>query len=158
MAFKRPRVYMNQDVHHSLENELHRKDNIIRDLQYRLEVVERKKQHIQRAYYTMARDTRAESTKLRLFLEKLEDEEEGEEIFHEDLVQTMKKMTKDIILLGHCPLSQEPLGNNTVINMCGHIFDKNALSTHKPKLCPKCSQKIMGINLETKPNNIVSKK
>lgn len=144
MAFKRPCVYMNQDVH-SLENALYRKDDIIRDLQHRLEVVERKKQHIQRAYYTMVRDTRAESTKLRLFLEKLDDEEEGEELFHEDLLQTMKKMTKDITFLGHCPLSQEPLGKNTVINMCGHIFDKNALSTHKPKLCPKCSQKMMGI-------------
>lgn len=145
MAFKRQRVYPNQDVH-SLENALYRKDDIIRDLQHRLEVVERKKQHIQRAYYTMVRDTRAESTKLRLFLEKLDDEEEGEELFHEDLLQTMKKMTKDITFLGHCPLSQEPLGKNTVINMCGHIFDKNALYTHKPKLCPKCSQKMMGIN------------
>lgn len=147
MAFKRPRVYMNSDVHNfDIEHELYKKDNIIRDLQHRLEVVERKKTHIQRAYYTMVRDTRAESTKLRLFLEKLDDDEEGEEIFHEDLVHVMKKMTKDVTLLGHCPLSEEPLGKNTVINMCGHIFDKHALATHKPKLCPKCSQKMMGIN------------
>ena len=94
----------------------------------------------------MVRDTRAESTKVRLFLDKLDDEEEGEEIFHLVLVQNLKKMTKDITLLGHCPLSQEPLGKNTVINLCGHIFDKHALTTQKPKLCPKCSQKIMGVN------------
>ena len=150
MSYKRQRIYPTPDnirsreMFHQLEHELQKKDTIIRELQDRIDILSRKKTHVQRAYYTMVRDTRAEATKMRLFLEKVDDDgEEDGEMFHEDLVHTVKKMSCDLINLGHCPLSHEPLGDNTFINICGHIFDKRALMSKKPSNCPKCSHKMM---------------
>ena len=126
-----------------LRNELGSRDRLIRELQTKLEASHRKKQHVQRAYYTMIRDTRAEATKMRLFIEQVE--KDDDETFHEDVVQTITTMSSNLINLGHCPLSMEPLGENTFVNICGHIFDKRALCKDKPRLCPKCSHKMIAI-------------
>lgn len=142
MSFKRQRYNTNEASDHRMHEEHRRvdvRDNVIKELQHRVDVLERKKNHVQRAYYTMIRDTRAEATKMRIYIEKIDQEDEDSD----EIVHTIKNMSADLIKLGHCPISHEPLGENTFINICGHIFDKRTLATHKPRVCPKCSHKMM---------------
>tara|TARA_B110001450_G_scaffold131108_1_gene123305 strand:+ start:202 stop:600 length:399 start_codon:yes stop_codon:yes gene_type:complete len=115
-------------------------EEVIVNLRKHVEALERKKLHIQRAFYTMVRDVRNEATIMRRFIERID--EEGEESY-DTVVDTVSNISKNMIALGHCPLSQQPLGEYTFINVCGHIFDKRALFTERPKLCPKCSNVIV---------------
>lgn len=118
------------------------KDRMIFDLTKKLEITERKKKHIQRAYYTMVHDIRHEATLMRKYLDSLDDEDTDEES-EEKVIKQVKVIAHTMIRLGHCPLSQQPLDENTFVNVCGHIFDKKALFTERPELCPKCSHKIV---------------
>lgn len=118
------------------------KDREIFNLTKKLEASERKKKHIQRAFYTMVRDVRHEATVMRKYLESInEDNEDGEH--EEDVVKTVKVIAHTMIRLGHCPISQLPLDDNTFINVCGHIFDKKTLLRERPAQCAKCSNKIV---------------
>lgn len=108
---------------------------------------ERKRKSTLNAYFTLVRDIRHEHTKNRQWIEKkLQDYEDGElEDNISDLLQEVHKRTINVIGLGHCALTGEALGDNTYINVCGHIFDKNAIMSpnNQINLCPRCSNKMV---------------
>ena len=108
---------------------------------------ERKRKSTLNAYFTLVRDIRHEHTKTRQWIEKkLQDFEDGElEDNLSDILQEMYNKTINVIGLGHCALTGEALGDNTYINVCGHIFDKNAIMSpnNQINLCPRCSNKMV---------------
>jgi hypothetical protein len=108
---------------------------------------ERKRKSTLNAYFTLVRDIRHEHTKNRQWIEqKIQDLDEGElEENINDILQEMRNKTMNVISLGHCALTGEALGDNTYINVCGHIFDKHAIMSpnNKINLCPRCSNKMV---------------
>jgi hypothetical protein len=106
---------------------------------------ERKRKSALKAYFTLIHDTRTQASDLRRWIDdKKKDDEDGElEDTVTEIIETIQEKTLKMISLGHCPLSGEPLGASTYINVCGHIFDKASLLTSKISMCPLCSHKIV---------------
>jgi vacuolar-type H+-ATPase subunit I/STV1 len=131
-----------QQEHHIEELEMCKDENIKKSFHS-----ERKRKSTLNAYFTLVRDIRHEHTKIRQWIEnKLQDLDDGEvEENVYDVLQEMRNKTMNVIGLGHCALTGEPLGDNTYINVCGHIFDKNTImsSNNKINLCPRCSNKMV---------------
>lgn len=128
--------------HRIEELEICKEENLKKSFQ-----AERKRKSTLNAYFTLVRDIRHEHTKNRQWIEnKLQDLDDGElEENISDLLQEMRNKTMNVIGLGHCALTGEALGDNTYINVCGHIFDKNAIMSpnNKINLCPRCSNKMV---------------
>lgn len=149
MAFKRQRTFENNTSDEKQEapeyKHFHPQHSsspsyLLAELRKNIDVNYRKKQHVQRAYHTMIHDIRHESTILLHFLDTIDTDNIDDP---EDTVRAIKKMVSSIVKIGQCPLSGEALDNNTFINICGHIFDKQALYHQQPSVCPKCSHKIV---------------
>jgi len=111
----------------------------------KIAISERKRKCTLKAYFTLVHDARAEASDLRHWIEtKRKTEEEGElEDSVSEIVCSIQNRTTKIIQLGHCPISGEPIGDSTYINVCGHIFDKHALAVSKISMCPLCSHKMV---------------
>jgi hypothetical protein len=121
-------------------------------LERKIKSLEAKNRYLTRAHQQLVRDVRADTTKVRLHWEELkylEDTDEETDEIDAKRTKTLMELGRsvhEVLQLGKCPLSGEPLGETTFFNPCGHLFDRNALNQldkHQEHVCPKCSESLL---------------
>jgi hypothetical protein len=152
MRYEVNNTYHREDDYHHDE---HSKDSMMRKVmnleriveqeRHNAAIAERKRRQTLRAFFTLVHDARYHATLMRKWIERQSQmDEQGElEKSSTDIIHEIKARVDKIITLGHCPLSGEPLGEQTYINTCGHIFEKSSLAPKTMELCPECSHKMV---------------
>jgi predicted nucleic acid-binding Zn ribbon protein len=105
---------------------------------------ERERRHATLAYFQTIHDVRHEVMQFQAFIDGVlcELRNDFHDITSSFVVDKVRLFLRRLRHFGHCPLSGDALNEMTLVNQCGHVFNKISLANANPVVthCPVCGE------------------